>query len=82
MNDELRQDGGMESSIRGFDQWISYLARDMPFYPGDMVCSGTAMDETPVINGRTDLKLFLKPGDGVEAWVEKIGSMKVRIVGK
>ena len=86
MNDELRQDGSMESIIRGFGWWISYLTRDMPFYPRDMVCggtcSGTAMDQTPVINGRTDLKLFLKPGDEVEAWVEKIGSLKVRIVGK
>ncbi|MBN2335082.1 fumarylacetoacetate hydrolase family protein [Candidatus Bathyarchaeota archaeon] len=86
VNGELRQDGSMESIIRGFPWWINYLTRDMPFYPGDMVCggtcSGTAMDQTPVINGKTDPKLFLKPGDEVEAWVEKIGSLKVRIVEK
>jgi len=40
------------------------------------------MNQTPVINGRTDPKLFLKPGDEVKAWVEKIGSLKVKIVEK
>jgi 2-keto-4-pentenoate hydratase/2-oxohepta-3-ene-1,7-dioic acid hydratase in catechol pathway len=83
---ELRQDGSMESVIRGFEWWLSYLTRDMVFYPGDIICigtcSGTAMDQTPVVEGKTDPKLFLKPGDELEAWIEKIGSLKTKIVRK
>ncbi|MCW4048489.1 MAG: fumarylacetoacetate hydrolase family protein [Candidatus Bathyarchaeota archaeon] len=86
VNGELRQDGSMESIIRGYAWWINYLTRDMPFYPGDIICggtcSGTAMDQTPRIDGKTDPKLFLNPGDEVEAWVEKIGSIKVKIIAK
>jgi len=86
VNGELRQDGSMESIIRGFDWWLSYLTRDMVFYPGDVICggtcSGTAMDQTPVKDGKTDPRLFLKPGDQLEAWVEKIGSLRTRIVAK
>lgn len=86
VNGELRQDGSMESIIRGYDWWLSHLTRDMVFYPGDMICggtcSGTAMDQTPMVDGKTDPKLFLKPGDEVEAWIEKIGSLKTSIVAK
>jgi len=86
VNGELRQDGSMESMIRGFDWWLAYLSRDMPFHPGDVICggtcSGTAMDQTPRVNGKTDSKLFLKPGDELEAWIEGIGSLKTKIVPK
>ncbi len=86
VNGELRQDGSMQSIIRGYDWWLAYLSRDMPFYPGDMICggtcSGTAMDQTPRINGETDPKLFLKPGDRLEAWIEGIGSLKTKIIQK
>jgi hypothetical protein len=47
-----------------------------------MVCNGNAVDQTPVINGRTDPKLFLKPEGEVKAWVEKIGSLNVGIAEK
>jgi 2-keto-4-pentenoate hydratase/2-oxohepta-3-ene-1,7-dioic acid hydratase in catechol pathway len=86
VNGELRQNGSMKSIIRGFDWWLAYLSRDMPFRPGDMICggtcSGTAMDQTPRVNGRTDPKLFLKPGDELEAWIEGIGTLKTKIVPK
>ena len=86
VNDELRQDGSMESIIRGYAWWISYLTRDLPFNPGDMICggtcSGTAMDQTPVIEGVTDPRLFLKPGDRLKAWIEGVGTLETRIVSK
>jgi len=86
VNGELRQDGSMESIIRGYAWWLSHLTRDMVFHPGDIICggtcSGTAMDQTPVRDGKTDPKLFLKPGDQLEARVEKIGSLKTRITAK
>lgn len=86
VNGELRQDGTQESIIRGYDWWLAYLTRDMTFYPGDIICmgtcSGTAMDQTPRIDGKTDPKLFLNRGDELEAWVERIGSLKTKIVAK
>ena len=86
VNGELRQDGSMESIIRGYAWWLSYLSRDMPFYPGDMICggtcSGTAMDQTPRVEGATDPKLFLTPGDELEAWIEGVGTLKSKIVSK
>jgi acylpyruvate hydrolase len=86
VNGELRQDGSMESIIRGFEWWLAYLSRDMPFYSGDIICggtcSGTAMDQTPRIEGKTDPKLFLNPGDELEAWIEGIGTLKTKIIVK
>jgi len=83
----LRQDGTQEDMIRGYPWWISFLTRDLTFYPGDIVCggtcSGTAMDQTPRDSeGRTDPALFLKPGQAIEATVEEIGTLEVSVVAK
>ena len=40
------------------------------------------MDQTPVINGRTDPRRFLKLGDEVKVWVEKISFPTTTIVAK
>ena len=86
VNGELRQDSSMESIIRPFSWWISYLTMDMTFYPGDVICggtcSGTAMDTTPRVDGKTAPDRFLKPGDKLEAWIEKIGTLRTNIVAK
>jgi acylpyruvate hydrolase len=86
VNGEIRQDGNMSSIIRGYEWWLEWLSKDISFYPGDMICggtcSGTAMDQTPRIDGKTDPRLFLKPGDELLAWVEKIGSLNTKIVLK
>ncbi len=86
VNDELRQDGSMSSIIRGYEWWLAWLSRDVPFYPGDIICggtcSGTAMDQTPRIDGKTDPKLFLKPGDTLRAWIEGVGELRTKIVSK
>ncbi len=84
---EVRQDATQEGMIRGYPFWISFLTRDMTFYPGDMICggtcAGTAMDTTPRgPDGKTDPARFLKPGQVVEAWVEKIGTLHNRVVAK
>ncbi|MEM3055719.1 MAG: fumarylacetoacetate hydrolase family protein, partial [Candidatus Bathyarchaeia archaeon] len=87
VNGETRQDGSMRMMIRGFPFWISYLSRDMTLYPGDIICggtcAGTALDTTPRDpEGRTRPERFLKPGDVVEAWVEKIGTLRNPVVSK
>jgi len=87
VNGTTRQDGSMRSMIRKFPFWISYLTRDMTFYPGDIVCggtcAGTALDTSPRDSeGKTKPDRFLKPGDVVEAWVEKIGTLRNPVVKK
>ncbi len=87
VNGETRQDGSMEMMIRGFPFWISYLSRDMTLYPGDIIaggtCAGTALDTTPRdAEGWTSPERFLKPGDIVEAWVERIGTLRNPVVAK
>ncbi len=84
---EVRQDGTQEDMIRGYPFWISFLTRDVTFYPGDMICggtcAGTALDTTPRDpDGKTDPARFLKPGQVVEAWVEKIGTLRNPVVEK
>ena len=73
--------------IRGYPFWISLLTRDMTFHPGDMICggtcAGTALDTSPRDEGGgTRPDKFLKPGDVMEAWVEKIGSLLNPVVAK
>ena len=86
VNDELRQNGNMSSIIRGYEWWLEWLSKDVPFYPGDIICggtcSGTAMDQTPRIDGKTDPKLFLKPGDQLRALIEGVGELRTKIVLK
>lgn len=87
VNGATRQDGSMRSMIRKFPFWISYLTRDMTFYPGDIVCggtcAGTALDTSPRDSeGKTKPDRFLKPGDIIEAWVEKIGTLRNPVVKK
>jgi len=83
----IRQNGSQRDMIRDYPFWISFLTRDMTFYPGDMICggtcSGTALDSTPrAPDGKTDPTLFLKPGQMIEAWVERIGTLRNPVVVK
>lgn len=81
INGVTRQDGSMRNMIRKFPFWIAFLSCDMTLYPGDIVCggtcAGTALDTSPRdAEGKTRPDNFLKPGDVIEAWVEKIGVLR------
>ena len=86
VNGKVRQNGSMESMIRRYPWWISWLSRDMYLFPGDVVCggtcSGTALDTSPVVDGKTKPDNFLKVGDVVEAEVPGIGKLRTNIVAK
>jgi len=87
INGVLKQDSTQEDMIRDYPWWISFLSRDMTFYPGDMICggtcAGTALDTSPRDEeGRTKPDNFLKPGDLIEAWVERIGTLRNPVVAK
>ena len=87
VNGQLRQNGSMKDMIRKFPFWVSHLTKDFTFYPGDIIsggtCAGTAMDSSPRdAEGKTSPEKFLKPGDLVEAKVERIGTLRNRVVRK
>ena len=87
VNGVIRQDGSMKSMIRPFPFWISYLTRDMTLYPGDIICggtcAGTALDTSPRdAQGKTKPDRFIGPGDVIEAWVERIGTLRNPVVAK
>ena len=87
VNGVVRQDGAMRDMIRPFPWWISWMTRDMTFYPGDVICggtcAGTALDTSPRdAEGKTKPDRFLKPGDIVEASVEKIGTLRNPVKAK
>jgi acylpyruvate hydrolase len=87
VNGEVRQDGSQEDMIRGYPFWIKHVSNDMTLYPGDIICggtcAGTAADTSPRGPDRKALpERFLKPGDAIEAWAEKIGTLNVSVVAK
>ncbi|UCD43932.1 MAG: fumarylacetoacetate hydrolase family protein [Candidatus Bathyarchaeota archaeon] len=87
INGEVRQDGSHEDMIRGYPFWINHVSRDMTLYPGDIICggtcAGTAADTSPRgADRKPSPELFLKPGDSIEAWVEKIGTLNISVVAK
>jgi 2-keto-4-pentenoate hydratase/2-oxohepta-3-ene-1,7-dioic acid hydratase in catechol pathway len=83
---KVRQNGSMENIIRKYPWWIAWISRDMYLYPGDIVCggtcSGTALDTSPVVDGKTKPDNFLKVGDVLEAEVPGIGKLRTTIVAK
>jgi acylpyruvate hydrolase len=86
VNGKVRQNGSMESMIRKYPWWIAWLSRDMSLYAGDIICggtcSGTALDTSPVVEGKTKPDNFLKVGDVLEAEVPGIGKLRTTIVAK
>jgi 2-keto-4-pentenoate hydratase/2-oxohepta-3-ene-1,7-dioic acid hydratase in catechol pathway len=86
VNGKVRQNGSMDSMIRKYPWWIAWISRDMCLYPGDIICSGTcsgtALDTSPVVDGKTKPDNFLNVGDVLEAEVPRIGKLRTTIVAK
>jgi 2-keto-4-pentenoate hydratase/2-oxohepta-3-ene-1,7-dioic acid hydratase in catechol pathway len=76
VNGEPRQSSNTGSMIFKIPQIINILSSGMTLQPGDIVATGTPEG---VGSARTP-PVFLQPGDIVETTVEKIGTMKNKIV--
>jgi len=74
VNDEIKQDSSSRFMIFNLAEQISHLSSRMTLHPGDLVMTGTPAG---VGAGRGE---FLKPGDTVRIWIERIGEMQTRIV--
>ena len=69
VNDVLKQDSNTGQMIFNLAEQIEQLSNAMTLYPGDLVLTGTPAG---VGAGRGE---FLKAGDVVKLWIEKIGTL-------
>src|SRR6202790_1427192 len=74
VNGVLKQDSNTSDMIFTLAEQIEQLSAGMTLYPGDLILTGTPAG---VGAGRGE---FLKGGDVVRLWVEKIGEIENRMV--
>jgi 2-keto-4-pentenoate hydratase/2-oxohepta-3-ene-1,7-dioic acid hydratase in catechol pathway len=74
VNGVLKQDSNTSEMIYTLAEQIEQLTAGMTLYPGDVILTGTPAG---VGAGRGE---FLKAGDVVKLWIEKIGEIENRMV--
>ena len=73
VNGEIKQDSNTAGMIFTLAEQIEELSAGMTLYPGDLIMTGTPAG---VGAGRGE---FLKAGDVVKLWIEKIGEIENRM---
>ncbi len=73
VNDVLKQDSNTKDMIFNVAEQIERLSDAMTLHPGDLVLTGTPAG---VGSARGE---FLKPGDVVKIWIEKIGTLTTKL---
>lgn len=78
VNGEIRQDGSTSGMVWSIPKLVAFLSQ-MTLEPGDMITTGTpggvAAGRSPELP-----PWFLKPGDVVESEIDRIGTMRNRII--
>jgi 2-keto-4-pentenoate hydratase/2-oxohepta-3-ene-1,7-dioic acid hydratase in catechol pathway len=69
VNDRLMQDSHTSRMIFSTAEQVAMLSSRVTLYPGDLVLTGTPAG---VGMGR---RIFLKPGDTLKLWIERIGDL-------
>jgi 2-keto-4-pentenoate hydratase/2-oxohepta-3-ene-1,7-dioic acid hydratase in catechol pathway len=69
VNDDLMQDSSSSNLIFSMAEQISHLSSRLTLKPGDVIATGTPAG-CGAARGR-----FLKPGDRVRVWVERVGEI-------
>jgi 2,4-diketo-3-deoxy-L-fuconate hydrolase len=70
VNGHRYQKGNTRTMIFGVAEIVSYLSRFMTLEPGDLITTGTP----PGVGlGIKPTPVFLKPGDTMRVWIEKLG---------
>jgi len=77
INGDLRQDANTSLMMHSVAAQISVLSQGMTLNPGDIIATGTPKGVGMGFNPPK----FLKPGDEVEIYIEKIGSL-INVVGQ
>jgi 2-keto-4-pentenoate hydratase/2-oxohepta-3-ene-1,7-dioic acid hydratase in catechol pathway len=73
VNDVLKQDSNSKDMIFNLAEQIAQLSSGMTLHPGDVILTGTPAG---VGSARGE---FLKPGDVVKIWIEKIGELTTKL---
>jgi 2-keto-4-pentenoate hydratase/2-oxohepta-3-ene-1,7-dioic acid hydratase in catechol pathway len=73
VNDVLKQDSNSKDMIFSLAEQIEQLSNAMTLHPGDLILTGTPAG---VGSARGE---FLKAGDVVKIWIEKIGTLTTKI---
>ena len=68
VNGAVRQDANTEDLVMPIPQLIEFMTSFYSLHPGDVIMTGTPQGVGPI-----------KPGDVMEAWIERIGSMRVAV---
>ncbi|MFC1725677.1 fumarylacetoacetate hydrolase family protein [candidate division KSB1 bacterium] len=66
---EIKQDGNTKDMVFKIDDLIAYLSKFITLYPNDIIATGT-------VSGISEIK----SGHILEAYVEKIGTLKNRVI--
>jgi 2-keto-4-pentenoate hydratase/2-oxohepta-3-ene-1,7-dioic acid hydratase in catechol pathway len=74
VNGELKQNSNTAKMLFSLAEQIEQLSINMTLYPGDLILTGT-----PSGTG-AESGTFLKAGDTVKLWIEKIGEIQNRMV--
>ena len=74
VNGELKQDSNTGKMLFTLAEQIEQLSVDMTLHPGDLILTGTPSG-TGAESGN-----FLKSGDVVRLWIERIGEIENRMV--
>ena len=68
VNGEERQNSNTKYLILGVPELIEYASSFYTLHPGDIIITGTPEGVSPI-----------QPGDVITAWIERIGTMEVRV---
>ena len=76
VNDEVRQNSSSSNKVIPIRRIISILSRTMTLEPGDIISTGTPAGVAMSMK----VPKYLKDGDVVEITIEKLGTIRNRIV--
>lgn len=68
VNGAERQNSNTKYLILGVPELIAYASSFYTLYPGDIIITGTPEGVSPI-----------QPGDVISAWIERIGTMEVKV---
>lgn len=76
VNGELRQDGTTADMIFDIPATLAHLSNGMTLLPGDIIATGTPSG----VGFAMKPPVYLQPGDVVECTVERVGTIRNRVV--
>jgi len=77
VNGEIRQDSSTSMMVFNVYEIVHHLSRVMTLEPCDIIATGTPGGVAAFMKPKPR---FLQPGDTVEVWIEKIGTLKNPII--